>query len=78
MLVEGAIAFLPIIEFTAGNTDPADQGSLVQLGSITPVSDMIDDLVSNIRLGPGVFQPRPSSFFKRTWSAASSAMTSSL
>ena len=78
MLVDPAIAFLPVVEFASGNPDPANQCLFIHLGSIAPVSYVIHHVVSNIRFGPGVFQPRPSSFFKRTWSAAISAITSSL
>ena len=78
MLIELAVAFLPVVEFAAGNPDPANQGVRIHLGPFTPISDIIHHVVSNIRFGPGVFQPRPSSFFKRTWSAAISAITSSV
>ena len=65
MLIDLAIAFLPVVEFTAGNPDPANQGLLVHLGSFTPIPDVIHNVISNIRFGPGGLQPRPSSFCQR-------------
>jgi hypothetical protein len=67
MLIDLAVTLLPVVELAARDADPMDQPCLAQFRSFAPISHIIHDVIPGIRFGPGVSQPRPSSFFKRTW-----------
>ena len=46
MLVEQAVASLPVTEAAPVDVDPADEVGLWELGLLAPVVDEVDDLVA--------------------------------
>ena len=78
VLVDLAVAILPLVELAAADADPLHDPAVADAGPFAPVAHVIDDRIADVGLGPGIGQPRPSVFFRRTCSAMISAMTSSL
>lgn len=54
-----AIAFLPVGEFAAGNSDPVRDPPLGDFGATGPITDEIDYVVPCLMGDPGVFQLSP-------------------
>jgi len=54
MLIDLTITALPVIEFTAGYADPVYHRHGIQLGPARPVAYIINHLIPNIRLDPGL------------------------
>ena len=51
VLVHFTVPLLPVVEFARSNADPLHQSAGAQLGSVAPLSDVIDDFVLVDRLG---------------------------
>lgn len=76
VLVDLPIAVLPLVELAGAQIQPVEQLFGRQFGTLGPVADVIDDLVSRVVGNPASFQSSPSSFFARTLASISSEMTS--
>ena len=76
VLVGIAIAFLPVGEFAAGNSNPVRDPSLWDLSSTGPIADEIDYVVPCLMGDPSIFQLSPRLFFSVTCSCMSSESTS--
>jgi len=77
VLVGLAVPLLPLEELATCDADPCDEAIGSDLGLRGPGADEVDDLVSRVMGNPATRQGSPSSFFKCTYSAEISAMTSS-
>ena len=78
VLVDFAVAFLPVVELTGAETGPGGDPPGRNFRAAVPVTDVIDDLVAGVVGNPASFQRSPSSFFNCTCSSSSSATTSFL
>ena len=65
VLVDPAVATTPIVKFTPRNANPVNHLLRLDFGFVGPVPHVIDHLVPDIRLGPGVFQSSPRFFLRR-------------
>jgi hypothetical protein len=63
VFVDFAITFLPVVEFTLGDTDPCDEGLGSNFGFIGPDLDEVDDLIAGVVGNPLAGQDSPRSFF---------------
>ena len=76
VLVELAVAILPVVELALADADPAHQRLGAQLGAITPAAHVVDDFVPRVVGNPASSQGSPMAFFSSTCSCISSAITS--
>ena len=76
VLVDLPIAVLPLVELAGSQFEPVEQLFGGQFGTLGPVADVIDDLVSRVVGNPTSFQSSPSSFFARTLASINSEITS--
>ena len=76
VLVDLAVAMIPVVKLAGSQPEPAQQLSGGQLGALGPVVQVVDDLVAGVVGNPGSVQSSPSSFFSLTCSSMSSTMTS--
>ena len=78
MLIALTVAVPPVIELAGRDAEPSQEQPDSDPGLLRPALDKMDDLVPYLLRNPDPGQSSPSSFFKATCSAISSANTSSL
>ena len=76
VLVDLAVAVLPVVELALAQAQPAQEPLGGQLGALGPAVHVIDHLVAGVVGNPTSVQSSPLAFFDRTFSSISSAMTS--
>src|SRR5207244_8353208 len=77
VLVDLAIASLPVEELAPGDADPGDEVLHRDLGLLRPPRDEVDDRVARVVGNPLAGQGSPASFFVLTSSSVTSAITES-
>ena len=78
VLVDFSVAFLPVVELTGTETGPSDDLPGRDFRAVSPVMNVIDDVVAGVVGNPDSLQRSPSSFFNWTCSSSNSATTSFL
>ena len=78
VLVDLAETLPPVVELALSDAQPGDKLLGRDLGSIRPITSVVDDLITSIVGNPGSSQSSPNSFFSLTCSSMSSATTSFL
>src|SRR5437763_33692 len=78
VLVDLAVAVLPVMELAVGDAQPGDVAAGGDVGLVRPGADEVDDLVAGVVGNPSGGQASPRLFFSWTCSSMSSARTSSL
>jgi hypothetical protein len=60
--VEFCVALLLLVELAAVDSDPLDDPAVTDVGPFTPIPDIVDHRIADIRLDSGIVQPMPSFF----------------
>lgn len=63
VLVDAAVAGLPVVELAGGNSQPGDESPGGDLSTFGPIANVVDDLVANVVGNPGPIQRPPIPFF---------------
>jgi hypothetical protein len=64
VFVDFSEALLPVVELAGGDANPFEKATGGNFRPVAPVPDMVDNVVTSVRLDPFVFQVSPSVFFR--------------
>jgi hypothetical protein len=76
--IDFAVTTFPGVVLAGCQPDPEQQLEDWNFGALSPVLDVVDDLVSRIMGNPATFPSSPLSFFERMFSSINSEITSFL